>query len=705
MNCEQRYDEALERARKEYKTHESFNGFREMLLRIFPELKESEDERIRESLIELFKDMEWDDSILHDYDMDKDKTIAWLEKQESVEEIVERCKTSWYNEGKIQGKMEGLSDDEKYQQGWYDAIENQGEQKPVEWSEEDERIYQSIMDDTVQENQLDDIQTKWLTNIKYRYVPQPKQEWSEEDENMVNQIIEDVEKLAGPYVCYYKDVNWLKSLKDRIQSKQSNKPQGKTALEAIKEEKVDNANKVEPKFKIGDWVTVGRYTILICEIRYDLYDIMFASGEHRVYDTNILDEDKEAHLWTIADAKDGDVLISCMNKPFIYNGFFDESAVGSYCGLNIDGQFYVYGLYDRKPIWGDNEGIKPATKEQRDILFTKMKEAGYEWNSKKKELKKIPNSYCQENCKGFQETGKCYADGDCKDKIEAESAEKTEPNFKVGDWVVRKDGGVFLDGRKFAQITKIEGEKHWFDTVITYLKDEDIRLWTLEDAEEGDILYSKEHNLLWRYKNTKECYYCINLNYNNNNILIGNEIVIPNDVRPATQEQRDLLFDKMLQYTTSEINGKKELKEIESKFHEGDWVIGVATEFKPRQIVEVLTSGYKTSNGGWIGLSFECGMHLWTIADAKDGDVLISWTNKPFIYNGFFNERVVGAYCGLNTFNQIIIPDKQDYLYYNWTIKKHVRPATKEQRDFLFKKIEDKGYEWDNEKKELIRRT
>jgi hypothetical protein len=34
------------------------------------------------------------------------------------------------------------------------------------------------------------------------------------------------------------------------------------------------------------------------------------------------------------------------------------------------------------------DAIIPATKEQRDILFSKMKEAGYEWNAKKKELKK-----------------------------------------------------------------------------------------------------------------------------------------------------------------------------------------------------------------------------------------------------------------------------------------------------------------------------
>ena len=31
----------------------------------------------------------------------------------------------------------------------------------------------------------------------------------------------------------------------------------------------------------------------------------------------------------------------------------------------------------------------PATKEQRDFLFRKMKEAGYEWDATKKQLKKL----------------------------------------------------------------------------------------------------------------------------------------------------------------------------------------------------------------------------------------------------------------------------------------------------------------------------
>ena len=41
--------------------------------------------------------------------------------------------------------------------------------------------------------------------------------------------------------------------------------------------------------------------------------------------------------------------------------------------------------------------IKPATKEQRDLLFQKMKEAGYEWDADKKELKMIEQKTAEQN--------------------------------------------------------------------------------------------------------------------------------------------------------------------------------------------------------------------------------------------------------------------------------------------------------------------
>ena len=43
------YDEVFERAKREYKAHKSFTGFRGMLARIFPELRESDDDYSKEN--------------------------------------------------------------------------------------------------------------------------------------------------------------------------------------------------------------------------------------------------------------------------------------------------------------------------------------------------------------------------------------------------------------------------------------------------------------------------------------------------------------------------------------------------------------------------------------------------------------------------------------------------------------------------------
>ena len=54
--------------------------------------------------------------------------------------------------------------------------------------------------------------------------------------------------------------------------------------------------------------------------------------------------------------------------------------------------------------WGnaENNQLKPATKEQCDLLFQKMYEAGYEWDAEKKELKLLITNgddfFESENC-------------------------------------------------------------------------------------------------------------------------------------------------------------------------------------------------------------------------------------------------------------------------------------------------------------------
>lgn len=76
-NYEERYRAALERARELSKTVTGAN-----YEYIFPELKESEDERIRKALIDYFDDAnKSDENPLQSYGIQTDEVADWLEKQ------------------------------------------------------------------------------------------------------------------------------------------------------------------------------------------------------------------------------------------------------------------------------------------------------------------------------------------------------------------------------------------------------------------------------------------------------------------------------------------------------------------------------------------------------------------------------------------------------------------------------------------------
>lgn len=152
------------------------------------------------------------------------------------------------------------------------------------------------------------------------------------------------------------------------------------------------SDKVEPNFNVGDWVVdnhgkVNQVTSVTDDsYAFTLYDGTYVSGCRKDY----------YHLWSIADAKDGDVLCDCheaYDNPLIFIlkkfehvdfGLVRPSDYSSYCYLTAgDIQRFKEGTYNHE------HNIKPATKEQRDLLFQKMKEAGYEWDAEKKKLKKI----------------------------------------------------------------------------------------------------------------------------------------------------------------------------------------------------------------------------------------------------------------------------------------------------------------------------
>ena len=140
---------------------------------------------------------------------------------------------------------------------------------------------------------------------------------------------------------------------------------------------------------------------------------------------------------------------------------------------------------------------------------------------------------------------------------------------------------------------------------------------------------------------------------------------------------------------------------IEPKFNVGDWVVFLTSE-SVYQVEKKENYEYTLRHifGGSLCLSFsdENLIREWTIQDAKDGDVLVNGSNI-FIFHFINNRRLMG-YCHVNMDDGNFYNDIEKNECF-CTIDAPVTPATKEQRDALMKAMNDAGYEWNAEKKEL----
>lgn len=77
-----RYDDTIERAKDWYSDVQIGIEFKGNLEKLFPKLKESEDERIREALIALLKfGLKDGSAIAPGFNETKEQALAWLEKQ------------------------------------------------------------------------------------------------------------------------------------------------------------------------------------------------------------------------------------------------------------------------------------------------------------------------------------------------------------------------------------------------------------------------------------------------------------------------------------------------------------------------------------------------------------------------------------------------------------------------------------------------
>ena len=373
-------------------------------------------------------------------------------------------------------------------------------------------------------------------------IPELKED---EDERLRKELTEFLKRASGGFLdtstqckTFGKWLAWLE--------KQGNKEEPQ-AYETESDEVITNSEGeehevvIDPRFHKGEWIASEESVWQVDEVRTENY-LLISGDEGILFAEEIAKIDSEFHLWTIKDAKDGDVLASVDDDPFIYKGCLDPNHPDSpvaYCGIDSKGDFCVGGK--KFNHWWTDVKVYPATKEQQDLLFQKMKEAGYEWDAKKKVLGEIEKGYIDEE----------------------------EQKFRLRNWVVTNYGKV-------------------------------------------------------------------------------NQIVAVNE--------------------------------------DGD--------------------GFTLDDGTYFSGSWKDNYHLWTIKDAKDGDVLITRKKQPFIFEKYNEDNdYVCAYCGITDLvkdNSFYINDEDNKF---WTLAcscdDDVYPATKEQREFLFQKMKEAGYEWDAKKKVL----
>ena len=157
---------------------------------------------------------------------------------------------------------------------------------------------------------------------------------------------------------------------------------------------------VEPKFKVGNWYQCtksfyGKGVIFTKNTAYYCTQKGCLQDEYGCHIAIVKDLYDNFKLWTIQDAKDGDVLANDHHILILKELVYDWSSSGTpysvkaYCGIKPNGNFEI-----GKDNWCfcGTLHIHPATKEQRDALMKAMNDAGYKWNTETKTLGKLIES-------------------------------------------------------------------------------------------------------------------------------------------------------------------------------------------------------------------------------------------------------------------------------------------------------------------------
>ena len=349
MSYEEKYNKLVNAVKILRETNPSDEGIRNWVNDNVPELAESKDERIRKALITFFRSFPYDS--IENAGTNAKEALAWLEKRENQHkpftfkalprllEMVDRNERSISYGNKLAEalKDEGYTLDSNIVKESIKLMK--GEDVPL-----------ATMDDQDSTKSNCDIDKEKQSSIKPKFRAGDKIS-NKEDEGDVCTIKE----IKGNFYILT-DGTFIK----------------------ISEQDEYRLIDTTPKFKVGDWIVNSNGKVnQVTYVNpygdgYTLDDKTYMSGSWC----------NSYHLWTLKDAKDGDILVVNGN-PFIYSYDDGNNVRGNYCCI------FNNELRTNLNFSFEGNCITPANKEQGDLLVSKMKESGYEWDTNNGGLKKI----------------------------------------------------------------------------------------------------------------------------------------------------------------------------------------------------------------------------------------------------------------------------------------------------------------------------
>ena len=136
-----------------------------------------------------------------------------------------------------------------------------------------------------------------------------------------------------------------------------------------------------------------------------------------------------------------------------------------------------------------------------------------------------------------------------------------------------------------------------------------------------------------------------------------------------------------------EKQGKNSTHKTKLRFKIDDFII---SDYCIGKVVAHTNDAYLLDTGIGIPFSYENDFHIWTIQDAKRGDVLASKnTSNILIFKNLETNTTFSSYYNIER--------RQESAWSNECFV----PASKEQRNKLIRAMEEAGYTFDFEKKEL----